>query len=46
MRHHHEPAHLVTAELVELYKRRARRLHAEACRQMWLMVWSSLRGKR
>ncbi|WP_445220409.1 hypothetical protein ACKWRH_10255 [Bradyrhizobium sp. Pa8] len=36
---------LITGELVDLYKRRARRLHAKACRHMWLMVWSSLRRK-
>lgn len=37
---------LITGELVDLYKRRARRLHAEACRTMWRVVWSSLRLKR
>ncbi|MDI2072279.1 hypothetical protein ABIF65_000504 [Bradyrhizobium japonicum] len=36
---------LITGELVDLYKRRARRLHAEACRTMWRVVWSSLRRK-
>lgn len=42
----HEPAHHITGELVELYKRRARRLHAEACRTMWRVMWSSLKRKR
>ncbi|MBP1058635.1 MULTISPECIES: hypothetical protein [Bradyrhizobium] len=45
MHQRHQSAHRITGELVDLYKRRARRLHAEACRQMWLMVWSSLTNK-
>ncbi|WP_167561375.1 hypothetical protein [Bradyrhizobium sp. AS23.2] len=42
----HTPAHHITGELVDLYKRRARRLHAETCRKLWLMVWRSLTQKR
>ncbi|MCS3932499.1 hypothetical protein M2175_007530 [Bradyrhizobium elkanii] len=36
---------LITGELVDLYKRRARRLHVEARRTMWRVVWGSLRRK-
>ncbi len=35
MRRRHEAARRVTAELVELYKRRAHRLHRDACRELW-----------
>lgn len=43
MRARHELSRRVTAELVDLYKRRARRLRAEACRDLWRAVWCSLR---
>ena len=46
MRSQHASTHRVTGELVDLYKRRARRLHVEARRNLWLMVWGSLRRKR
>ncbi|HLG82285.1 MAG TPA: hypothetical protein VKY22_14810 [Bradyrhizobium sp.] len=42
---HRETALRVTPDLVALYKRRARRLHREACRSIWRAVWSSLVGK-
>ncbi len=34
----------VTPELTALYKRRARRLRSEACRNLWRAVWESLIG--
>jgi len=46
MRQRHEHARRITGELVDLYKRRARRLHAEACRNLWRPVWSSLWQKK
>ncbi|MGY8665494.1 hypothetical protein Q3C01_24455 [Bradyrhizobium sp. UFLA05-109] len=45
MRARHQAARHVTAELVDLYKRRARRLHRDACRELWRAVRLSLRLK-
>jgi hypothetical protein len=36
---HRETSLRVTAELIALYKRRARRLHREACWSFWWAVW-------
>jgi hypothetical protein len=37
-----EAARRITAELVDLYKRRARRLRRDACRELWRAVWLSV----
>ncbi|WP_291700490.1 RSP_7527 family protein [Bradyrhizobium sp.] len=34
----------MTSELVALYKRRATRLRAEACRNTWRSLWALLAG--
>jgi hypothetical protein len=34
----------VTGDLIALYKRRATRLRAEACRSTWLSLWALLAG--
>jgi hypothetical protein len=34
----------VTGDLIALYKRRATRLRAEACRSAWLSLWALLAG--
>ncbi|WFU39253.1 hypothetical protein QA640_33545 [Bradyrhizobium sp. CB82] len=44
MRPRHEAACRVTAELVDLYKRRARRLRRDACRDLWRAVWLRFAG--
>ncbi|WP_156927584.1 hypothetical protein [Bradyrhizobium sp. Tv2a-2] len=36
---HRETSLRVTPELIALYVRRARRLHREACRNIWRTVW-------
>lgn len=45
MRARPEAARRVTAELVDLYKRRARRLRRDACRELWRAMWCSLTRK-
>jgi len=42
---HREASLRVTAELIALYKRRARRLHREWWRSFWSAVWFSLLGR-
>ena len=42
----HDIARRVTPDLIALYKRRASRLHAEACRKMWLSLWARIVGRR
>ncbi|MGV7215430.1 hypothetical protein [Bradyrhizobium sp. UFLA05-112] len=45
MRERHQLSRRVTAELVDLYKRRARRLRRDACRELWRVVWLSMTRK-
>jgi hypothetical protein len=39
----HDDAHRIHAELVDMYKRRARRLRREACRELRRAMWRTLR---
>jgi hypothetical protein len=39
----HDDAQRVHAELVDMYKRRARRLRREACRELWRTAWRTLK---
>jgi hypothetical protein len=39
-------ARRVTPDLIALYKRRASRLRAEACRNIWLSLWMKIVGRR
>ena len=41
---HRETSLRATPELIALYKRRARRLRSEICRDIWRAVWLSLAG--
>jgi hypothetical protein len=41
-----EAARRITAELVDLYKRRARRLRRDTRRELWRAVWLSVTWKR
>jgi len=41
---HRETSLRATPELIALYKRRARRLRSEICRDIWRAVWRSLAG--
>jgi hypothetical protein len=43
MRERHDHPRRVTAELVDLYKRRAHRLRRDACRELWRAMWRTLR---
>ncbi len=42
----HDTARRVTPDLIALYKRRASRLRAEACRNLWLSLWMKIVGRR
>jgi hypothetical protein len=46
MRARHDIARRVTPDLIALYKRRAGRLRAEACRNLWLSLWAKVLGRR
>ena len=35
---------IVTGDLIALYKRRAARLRAEACRETWRGLWAMVAG--
>ena len=41
-----DTARRVTPDLIALYKRRASRLRAEACRKVWLSLWAKIVGRR